>query len=226
MDDSKAAFAHRLNQAFDAFGVPEKQKGRYTAIAKLFSVTPVAARDWCEGRSYPSLEKLLQILGTVRRNADWLLFGRASAEDDFVIHAAEPHPARGKAAAESAPAIAFERHWLAQALPGADVELVQVAGDAMAPTLVRGDVVVLDRNIRTVADSGLFGLQAQSDGAWQIRRLRRNADDTLELICDHVAYPARIVRQGSGGTLSDLHGAPLALSIGGRVAMHLRTRID
>lgn len=92
VQEGKAGFARRLNEAFDALDIPPKQRGRFTAIARLFSVSPVAARDWCEGNSYPSVDKLLQIMDTVRCGADWLLFGRLAV------------PATGRTATAGGPA--------------------------------------------------------------------------------------------------------------------------
>jgi len=223
MEEAKPAFARRLNEAFDALGIPQKQKGRYTALAKLFSVTPVAARDWCEGASYPSLEKLVQILQTVRKSADWLLFGRGATDEQLIrpewIGPSEP-------AAHEPGDMAFERSWLARSVGSDEVALVAIGSDAMEPTLQRGDCVLIDFSAQSIRDSGLYAFDFPGEQPALVRRILRQVDGAVEVMCDNPAYRSQSVRATvRDGTLCDAAGNALPVRVAGRVVLHLRSRI-
>jgi Peptidase S24-like len=222
MQDHRAAFARRLNEAFDALGIPEKQKGRYTALSKLFSVTPVAARDWCEGSSYPSLEKLVQIVQTVRRSADWLLFGRGGPEEELVRPEwLGPSPPAGHRPGE----LAFDRAWLVGVAGTSRVGLVSIDSDAMEPTFVRGEVVLVDLTSNGISDSGLYAFDFGSGDPPAVRRVLRRLDGSLDILCDNPAYRSQTVRVSShDGHVRDVASDGAPVRVAGRVAVHLRTR--
>ena len=223
MDEAKSAFARRLNDAFDAIGIPKKQKGRYTALSKLFSVTPVAARDWCEAASYPSLEKLVQILQTVRKSADWVLFGRGGAEEQLIR---PPWIGPSEAADHEPGDMAFERSWLLRCVGSDHVALLAIGSDAMEPTLLRGDCVLIDRAAQVVGDSGLYAFDLSGDQPTVVRRILRQVDGAVEVMCDNPAYRSQSVRATvREGALHDAGGNALPVRVAGRVALHLRTRI-
>ncbi len=201
MSEAKLDFAARLNQAFDRLGIPARQHGRFTALSRLFGVSAVAARDWCEGKSYPSVDKLLVIMDTVRCGADWLLFGRATAG----VAAAGATPGTGKAAEPAAAAEAW----------------IEVGSDAMAPTVQRGDAVRLAPEEGAPLEDGLHAVAldgAAAAGDIRIRRLSRRLDGSLELCCDNPLYAERVrCREVEPGKLlAQLPDAP-ALRVVGRV---------
>ena len=90
----------------------------------------------------------------------------------------------------------FDRNWLrqvAQAEP-ADLSIVKVSGDSMAPTLVDGDDVLVDRS-----DRGQQRGQRLRDGIYVLRRddtllVKRLAlaptSGTLTISSDNPAYPS------------------------------------
>ena len=195
MSEGKTGFARRLNAAFDGLDIPPKQRGRYTALARLFSVSPVAARDWCEGNSYPSVDKLLLIVDTVRCGADWLLFGRGApgsppSQGTDEIPAKRPHnEVAGDGAAQSPDQLAISSHkhetWL------------QVGGDAMAPTLLPGDWVAYTRLDTSGLEDGLHALLPLSGDTSAanrplLRRLLRRLDDRWEVSCDNERYAEKL----------------------------------
>lgn len=222
MEDHRAAFARRLNEAFDSLGIPEKQKGRYTALSKLFSVTPVAARDWCEGSNYPSLEKLLQIVQTVRRSADWLLFGRGGPEEALVRPEwLGPSPPGGTPPGE----LAFDRAWLERVAGTSRVGLVSIDSDAMEPTLTRGEAVLVDLSSNAISDSGLYAFDFGTADPPAVRRVLRRLDGALDILCDNPAYRSQTVRASNrDGFVRDIASDGAPVRVAGRVAVHLRTR--
>ena len=194
--DGKAGFARRLNEAFDRLEIPAKQRGRFTAIGRLFSVSPVAARDWCEGNSYPSVDKLLLIMDTVRCGADWLLFGRSdevaadtARSDRLPVQAAQasgPRPDRVPATQASAATASIDQTAHNNA---AQLQWLVVTGDSMAPTLLAGDQVAIAPLASAEWEDGLYALRAEvpANGPIMLRRVLRQLDGLLALTCDHPA---------------------------------------
>jgi hypothetical protein len=228
MSDGKAGFARRLNDAFDRLDIPPKQRGRFTALARLFSVSPVAARDWCEGNSYPSVDKLLLIMDTVRCGADWLLFGRgreAAANDGAEEASAHRAGLSGPGSAGSADAV------LRPPAAGAPLRWLEVHGDAMAPTLRAGEWVGYQPMIvGTLADGVHVLLPLASAhgeaGLPMLRRIQRQLDGILELSCDNPRYAERSAySMGAAGRLSALAPGGPPVSVLGRV-LERRGRLD
>lgn len=239
MNDGKAGFARRLNEALDQLDIPAKQHGRFTALSRLFSVSPTAARDWCEGKSYPSVDKLLLIMDTVRCDADWLLFGRRTDAG-----AADPRATDERAVSAGRYRAETDRAGLAAgaadagcegSVPGrpggrgaaGDVEWVAVSGDAMAPTLLPGDHVGVEHWQGGVLSDGIYALHAPgtsggfpagAPGLLLLRRVLRLLDGDVELSCDNPLCQERgHFREQPAGQLTGVsHGAHV-LVVWGRV---------
>jgi transcriptional regulator with XRE-family HTH domain len=84
--------------------------------------------------------------------------------------------------------LAFSRDWLRRHLGHAAGPLatLQVAGDAMLPTLHDGDTVIVDTGLQRVEASGIYVIAQHGDR--QVRRVQRMLDDSLLIICDNPAY--------------------------------------
>ncbi|MDE3010478.1 MAG: hypothetical protein KGI67_06275 [Pseudomonadota bacterium] len=193
MSETKVAFARRLNEAFDRLGVPPKQHGRFTALARLFGVSAVAARDWCEGKSYPNVDKLLAIMDTVRCGADWLLFGRT--------------PEAAATAGQRPPQVADT---------GVSLDVV---GDAMAPTLQPGDSVELAPLTPDGLRDGIYALRPERQpAAPQLRRLQLRLDGSVACSCDNPLYGERYeLARGEAGQLQALRAGDPDMVLLGRV---------
>lgn len=72
--EAKQQFAQRLHEVCSDKGLPER--GRQTALAKQFHVTPNAARKWLLGQGLPELEVAIEIATWGGVNLEWLLTGR------------------------------------------------------------------------------------------------------------------------------------------------------
>jgi hypothetical protein len=221
-EEGRLAFARRLNQAFDNIGMPVKQKGRYTAIAKLFSVTPVAAKDWCDGANYPTVDKLVQIAQTVKRSTDWLLFGQSLSHDryvstpegEFVLDGARINSRR------LVGHLAFDRVWLAQSMDPDQVVLIAMDGDAMEPSIQRDSLLLLNLAKRSIDDSGVYVFRFEQDETLIVRRAHRHVDGSVEIGCDNAKYrdhAARMTYKDGRFLSADGSALPL-LPIGKAVA--------
>jgi hypothetical protein len=84
----QSEFAARLHELCDDMGLP-RERGRQTALGKLFHVTPNAARKWLLGEGMPELSLAVDIANWAGVNINWLLQGagpkRGEAVDDKAI---------------------------------------------------------------------------------------------------------------------------------------------
>ena len=85
----------------------------------------------------------------------------------------------------------FDRGWLRQvahAEPG-DLSIVKVSGDSMAPTLVDGDDVLVDRSDTSRLRDGIYVLRR--DDTLMVKRLAlAPTSGTLTISSDNPAYPS------------------------------------
>ena len=84
----------------------------------------------------------------------------------------------------------FDRNWLrqvARAEPG-DLSIVRVTGDSMAPTLIDGDDVLVDRSDMSRLRDGIYVLRR--DDTLMVKRLAlAPTSGTLTISSDNPAYP-------------------------------------
>lgn len=79
--DVKTDFARRLHDVCDDLGLLPG-RGRQTALAKRFGLTPNAARKWLLGIGMPELDKAIEIANAARVNVLWLLQGAGPKRGD------------------------------------------------------------------------------------------------------------------------------------------------
>lgn len=87
--------------------------------------------------------------------------------------------------------VAFHSSWLRRLATGtaADLSMIGVEGDSMAPTLMHGDDIMVDRADRAERlRDGIYVLRM--DGALLVKRVARNpARPTVSIRSDNEAYP-------------------------------------
>ena len=72
--DVKADFARRLHEVCDDLGL-QRGRGRQTALARQFGLTPNAARKWLLGLGMPERDTAIEIANAAHVNVLWLLQG-------------------------------------------------------------------------------------------------------------------------------------------------------
>ncbi|MFD1557057.1 helix-turn-helix domain-containing protein [Paraburkholderia silviterrae] len=75
IDDTRQAFAARLNEALDDIAFPPKGKGRQQALGDRMGVSQKGARKWLEGESKPEQSKVLKLSSWLQVNFEWLATG-------------------------------------------------------------------------------------------------------------------------------------------------------
>ena len=78
----KQAFSARLREICAEKQLPDR--GRQSALASLFSVTPNAARKWLLGLGLPETEVAIRIAKWADVNYEWLMTGRGLMRGDKV----------------------------------------------------------------------------------------------------------------------------------------------
>ena len=121
-----------------------------------------------------------------------------SAFSALPLHDAEVSagPGAGNDAEAVTERLAFRREWLARmgVAPGQGV-LVKVRGDSMAPTLLPGDLVLIDQ-ARAEGSKGRVYALVDVDGGTRVKRLDRPDRATLVLRSDNPDHPIEL-RRGS-----------------------------
>ena len=93
--------------------------------------------------------------------------------------------------------LAMSYEWLGRNLHHTTGNLasIQVYGDSMAPTLLDGDTIIIDRGIRAVDVDGIYVITRR--GKRLVKRLQDPLDDTLVIISDNPKYGSVTIPRGN-----------------------------
>jgi len=213
-------FAWRLKQATENHEIGD--------LASKIGVTPTTLYRWLNGKFDPSLAKLAQLADTMNVNLAWLVTGKGPFDSRLALRHAlledygtsDFESAGGKA--EKTP-LAFYEPWLSELLYGPPNEptlsgttdmkvpvLIEVLEDSMEPTIVKGDLLLIDRSFgvrpseleraqkeeRSPHD-GVYAFRAPSLGGTTkgrsiIRRIQYRLNGTMVIRCDNPKYPEEV----------------------------------
>jgi hypothetical protein len=167
------------------------ETGIGVGVAQTILPKDMSGRD-----SIPSAEKLAAIAAVTGRSVDWLLgldeqslgqmhAARAAAggqAGDFAYI-----PRRDGAKTALSLAIGLPREWVEENLRAhpRDMTAAIVPDDAMAPTVRRGDMVLVDCSLKETPD-GLYLIDVRGDV--RVRRLQQ-IGERVHLLCDDARFP-------------------------------------
>jgi transcriptional regulator with XRE-family HTH domain len=217
----RSAFAKRLKHAAERHDIGQ--------LAAQLGVRPVTLYRWLSATFDPSLPKLAELAEATQVSLAWLVAGtgpvdsrRAArharlAEYDLVDF-------DGDDEIQKAP-LAFHQPWLFQLFYGPSQSptlfgavdmtpplLIEVRDDSMEPTIVQGDLLLVDRSFgvqpteicrvqiegRSFYD-GIYAFRAGSaqelkaaTGQAVVRRVQYQLDGTLAIRCDNPKYPPEL----------------------------------
>jgi transcriptional regulator with XRE-family HTH domain len=125
--------------------------------------------------------------------------GRPVGADDFIFipRYSLQSTKNPDATLEDAPQMgmfSFPRQWLSAKVPGVDPSKLAVGtviGDVMQPTILTGDVVLIDQGDTDIKD-GIFVINF--NGSHQVNRLQSRGKNAVYLLSDNNAYPSFILR--------------------------------
>jgi phage repressor protein C with HTH and peptisase S24 domain len=188
-----------------------QQFGSVADLAKAVGVSDNAIYKWVSGRGQPSMTSLVSLAQAAGVSVEWLATGRGGSGKDPVDSSAThnppaagivspPHEVVALAGSASAlrstqivDSLSFQAEWLRRQLgvEPTQVALIEVLGDAMAPTLDEGDLCLIDRRGVRVRHDGLYALHDGLD--LSIKRLQREPDGTITIRSDNPAYSSQRV---------------------------------
>jgi len=177
-------------------------------VAELARVNRSFVYDIMRGRSEnPNLERLQKVAEVLKVERDWLLHGLGRVEGEppifehpdevFVaIPSVEVRASMGggnvvEDGVEKGEPYHFRRAWIRDELGSApeNLRILHVEGDSMEPTLLDGDVVLVDLTRRAPTPPGVFVL---FDGiglvAKRIEHLPSSDPPTLRILSDNPRY--------------------------------------
>lgn len=168
-------------------------------VAEALGASRSSPSVWKTRGAIP-FNECIQLAVNKHISLDWLILGRGD------MHAAEPvlGVETGKNLSEIPYCIDLNgwemvegqswylpAEWIeSKGLKPGDLIAVQVQGDAMAPTLPSGQVVLVNRN-GMYADEGMCVVEFGSHR--RFRRVQHLADGSIRLSCDNPAYVSEII---------------------------------
>jgi len=172
--------------------------GGKRALAQRLGIHESMLYRYIKGENALSAPLLLAIAEAGGVSLDWLASGKGVAPASLLREpgvggykaghhstAYTPVPNNDKSAA---PTLAFDPAWLAQLCGARDEELclIEMRGDAMEPTLRSGDLLLVDRRVRQIAQDGLYAVQLTDDV--EIKRIQKKTAGRVLLSCDNPRF--------------------------------------
>lgn len=175
--------------------------GNATLLAEKAGISRRTIGFYLAGKIEPPLSKLVKIAELANVRVAWLATGEGPPcrEDVSGICKlymqrtclAETHvvlPQRRRPELKSSDALAFSKEWLEKEIAAgtADLGLLAVGDDAMAPAIHRGDLILVDMAAKRLAADGIYVLRLGD--AVQVRRLQILLTGKVSIQCDNLQY--------------------------------------
>ena len=189
-------FSEHLSQIFRDRGITQVE------AAKQIGVSRQLVGRWLIGESEPDRKNLIDLAAFLRLPPAYLMLGNDGAftpediQDDTIaipVMCVES-PNEFFEPAKSIRSIRVEKNWIQSKSTTTNLDalrIINIEGDNMRPTLIRGDYAIVDTSINTFTIEGIYLVKIQ--GQMMIKRLLRNLDGSLELKNDHAQYPSLTV---------------------------------
>lgn len=196
---SCAGFARRLRTLV-------VKTGSVSALARAAGTSGGAIHKWLKAQSEPSRDRLIALARAGKVSVRWLATGEGAQEEGLPEGYAIPPcgcaEVAGKYGAklggrQIVDTLAFKQEWVERRLglePSA-VLLVEAMGDAMAPTIEEGNLILVDISEPPFKDDGVYVI-VRGDRL-SVRRLSRRLDGTIVASADNPAYSAETVQADS-----------------------------
>jgi phage repressor protein C with HTH and peptisase S24 domain len=193
-------------------GVAKKKRNEF---AELLGVPASNLSRWINGTVAPSYEYIIKIGNLSGVSLEWLLTGKGPMEREsfeiaanlaiyndkefvFIPQVTGEISAGGGLIADDTieMRIAFRREWIEKKGDHHNMSLIRVSGDSMEPTLLSGDLVLIDHNRNFVDPQG--GIYAISmDSIIMIKRLQViYHQNRMKVISDNARYEAMDIDPG------------------------------
>ena len=179
-----------------------KLVGGKKVLAQRTSISESQLYRYISGQSQPTAQPLTEIAAAGDVSLDWLINGvgenplssvetkkgqtKAVRTSTDIPYIQEPQ-GDGYEVSDSPIKYRFKTSWLGrQDIDPATLRMHEIIGDAMAPTMSHGDVIVIDTKQRDIVTDALFAFLVE--GHVVIRRVRFQTDGSLVLSSDNRNY--------------------------------------
>jgi phage repressor protein C with HTH and peptisase S24 domain len=188
------------------------QFGSVADLARLIGVSDNAIYKWLSGRGQPSVANLVALAKASKVSVEWLATGQENADvkrpprrstdpdDLFYVPRYDQAPTvRGELlrSEQMVDYLAFKKDWVRSRFNAdpRNLLLIEVIGDAMAPTLEDSDLMLVDFSEPRFRHDGIYVLRRENE--LEVKRLQRRPDGTLNIISDNSIYESSIVASDS-----------------------------
>lgn len=197
----RAAFIERLRILID-------RRGSVLGLATSAHLKNSSIHLWLGG-SEPSREKLVKLADAAGVTVEWLAAGRGPMRADLLPEGwllVSRLKGNSEIESQGVDSLALKKDWIVSLPSSPDSDallLIEASGDAMAPYIESGDLVLINARDRKLRD-GVWALMPAIAGASEIssgippiliRRVRAEGSETFRLLCDNKAFESPPVGQ-------------------------------
>ena len=200
LDETRPVFRVSLGERLSALLDRFATRAEAGAVA---GVTPEQLAKYVGGRAKPPFEVVSRLAAAHGASLDWLATGEGASE---LGGAGAPEGyVRIALHGDGDPStdyLAFARAWIADALGTDESGLAAVVnrGDANAPDIGDGDVVLVDRGADRLAGDAYYAFER--DGQFLIRKTERYVDGRVALKSRNPAYERQVLTPAEAARLS------------------------
>lgn len=185
------SFRERLSELVD-----KQAGGNKTKFARLCGVEAESVRQWMNGLSMPSIDKVVAVATACRVSLDWLLLDKNQELLDETLTVLiqkltfRPSAGAGMLLQYNEPdAVAVPRQILRRLnLPEHKARLLNAAGDSMMPTIQDGEPLIVEIDIDMLVDGKIYVFTIGENV--YVKRLRRGPKH-LVMISENPDWPTR-----------------------------------
>jgi phage repressor protein C with HTH and peptisase S24 domain len=190
-----------------------KQRGLTQLVfAEKLNMSADTVQNWEYGKSIPSIPNVHLIAETFKISAGWLLTGegemlngaeparglKLDLEKDFVyIPMLDVSAAAGDGAVAPdmeivSSRLAFRRDWIKeQGISPDHTSVIHVVGDSMFPTLINGDVLLVDRSQKRLIPDKIYVFRESNNII--VKRFRKQDDCLVTVSSDNQSVRERVL---------------------------------
>ncbi len=189
--------------------VLKKQNRSAGDLVWFAGIDAATAQRWVDGaEAAPSYRDIIRACRCLKISHEWLMDGVETSAD---AAAARPSLVRIPSLNQSLPefasedslvAIEADENWLRAAAPGADIEdlaVFSVRGDAMSPTLIHGDIVLVDRSDTTLQTDAIYVITYVRTPYLDVKRIQHLLNGGITLLSDSPLYKNIDLEPGAVG---------------------------
>lgn len=163
------------------------------ALAKLIDTTQPTVFKWIHDMSEPPLKALKKMVEIFNVSPVWLMYG----DED--------------SAGQQTPAAMIISEDGMKYVDSPARLYYPVKSDEMAPTLVVGDTAVVDRNVQTIDQAGIYLVKVSGESL--LRRFRRALDGSIRVSCDNSSKYPEVETLGAKNDIEVLGRVVLKVSV-------------